>query len=894
MRRYKRFTSILLTILMLSQTAMGVCAEEPLPEDNRLEETAAPVTDEVNQTAVESAMGDLNAALITDPQANSALYLEDRGIPSVNLELVVGIDAINSGSREEKYPGNVLAIAEPGDGANTAVYDNVEIKGRGHSTWHQDKKPYQIKFDKKISLFGMAASKKYILLANALDASLVQSSFCMDLGAALGMYRSGYQYIDLYADGRYLGNYLLTQKVEIGKHCLPLQDNDGILVEMDFRPAKADELDILSPYSQCHMVLKDAVSESIGENEAALASFADTYAQAEEAAHDKDWDRLSSLIDLESFAAYYLLEEFIANIDATLVSFHLYRDGQGDVIHAGPAWDFDLTMINSFWNDPNRLWVATDTRDSLESHPDTGCRTNILNDLVKIPEFMKMVASLWRSTGHDGCETALTKLDEQINLISRSAAADVALWKYQYRDPDLLKAYINKREAYFDALYGYKSAAFDSENVYTLRLGGDTVSYGADQLYLDGNAENRDEGSCFVPVEGTNSYIITDESGNLALTAAENGSISLTEVDNTLEQYWTLSEDDYYGVRIISLADGRALAGVNGNVMGAQYNSSGDQAFSIGKKSQGDINQIKLTGADRYATAVLAAKEAFPEGAESIVLACGTDFPDALSAASLAGILDAPVLMSDPYVLSESLRQLLTGPWEGKVKNVYIIGGVLKDSVIAGLNECGIPSEAISKYWGQDRYQTAEAVFKQSTSRDRSIDTVAIAIGTKPADALSMSPWSYAKHIPILLANESGELSAASKALVSGYKIKHVILLGLGIKESCACGKDCIRLGGESRFETSLKIAKYFSGDSADYQGTVLAMGWDPQFPDALVAGPLAAKNGAPLVIMDGSAACVFNFLTRESDTIKNGYYVMGALGSNEQAMKRIAEALGG
>ncbi|MBR4962726.1 MAG: CotH kinase family protein, partial [Muribaculaceae bacterium] len=50
----------------------------------------------------------------------------------------------------------------------------AEIKGRGNSTWGMAKKPYRLKFDKKIKFLGNAAKEKnWVLLANYADKTLI-------------------------------------------------------------------------------------------------------------------------------------------------------------------------------------------------------------------------------------------------------------------------------------------------------------------------------------------------------------------------------------------------------------------------------------------------------------------------------------------------------------------------------------------------------------------------------------------------------------------------------------------------------------------------------------------------------------------------------------------------
>ena len=57
-------------------------------------------------------------------------------------------------------------------------------------------------------------------------------------------------------------------------------------------------------------------------------------------------EALSGLIDVDSFAMYYLLNEYTLNRESMSTSFYWYTDGAKDVIHLGPVWDFDTCMGN--------------------------------------------------------------------------------------------------------------------------------------------------------------------------------------------------------------------------------------------------------------------------------------------------------------------------------------------------------------------------------------------------------------------------------------------------------------------------------------------------------------------------------------------------------------------
>ena len=190
-------------------------------------------------------------------QSNPAAALKSYGLPVMNIQLSgVTLDQINTGMKDIKYEGNSVSIS--GKGIDF-IADNVTIKGHGNSSWKDKKKPYQIKFDSKESLFGMPAAKKYLLIANYRDGSLLRNAICYDLAAALGISPSSYQFIDLYVNKAYVGNYMLMQKVENGKNSVNLKDPTGIIAEVDIHP-DTDDITFRSSYSNALISLKDSTA----------------------------------------------------------------------------------------------------------------------------------------------------------------------------------------------------------------------------------------------------------------------------------------------------------------------------------------------------------------------------------------------------------------------------------------------------------------------------------------------------------------------------------------------------------------------------------------------------------------------------------------------------------
>ena len=122
-------------------------------------------------------------------------------------------------SKETKESGDILIVEA--DGTQDYSGELSYIKGRGNTTWRLNKKPYNIKLDKKASVLGMDASKKWCLLANGQDHSLIRNKIAYDLADELGLeFSPDSGYVDLYLNGDYAGVYQVSEKIDVGKNNL--------------------------------------------------------------------------------------------------------------------------------------------------------------------------------------------------------------------------------------------------------------------------------------------------------------------------------------------------------------------------------------------------------------------------------------------------------------------------------------------------------------------------------------------------------------------------------------------------------------------------------------------------------------------------------------------------
>ena len=156
---------------------------------------------------------------------------------------------------------------------------------------------------------------------------------------------------------------------------------------------------------------------------------------------------------------------------------------------------------------------------------------------------------------------------------------------------------------------------------------------------------------------------------------------------------------------------------------------------------------------------------------------------------------------------------------------------------------------------GSDRYGTAVAT-SQAEFPSGGAGAVVLARGDAYADALVGAPLAAVKNAPLLLTT-GALLPAVTKAelqrvLASGST---VYLLGgtSAIPASVATqltglGYSVVRYGGATRYATAVAVADALGDPST----ALLATGLN--FPDALAAGPAAAKAGGVVLLTAGSA----------------------------------------
>lgn len=314
-------------------------------------------------------------------------------------------------SKENEEPGTYLLLDSSNGVRYAGVVDTMHC--RGNASWAEtDKKSYQLKLSDKADFLGMGEAKKWLLLANAFDNTLLRNVVAFDIAKGLGLqYTPDAEFVDVYANGEFMGNYLLTEKPEIGRNRVninnleeqtvrlnpeegeffmeqqgrlystkgyriknePEEIRGGYFLEIEMSDRYGLEASGFITSRMQAVVIKSPEYASYRQ----VSYIADRYQDFEDALFSEDgyspytgtW--FGDYIDIDSFARKYLLEELTKNLDASYTSQFFYKPEDDAKFFAGPAWDYDkaiaasgITQEGIDLHDAQGLYAAVKKKDS--------------------------------------------------------------------------------------------------------------------------------------------------------------------------------------------------------------------------------------------------------------------------------------------------------------------------------------------------------------------------------------------------------------------------------------------------------------------------------------------------------------------------------------------------
>lgn len=243
-----------------------------------------------------------------------------------------------------EYKEAEIVVVDREGGKYPTVAETVQVKVRGNSTANTVKQPYNIRFEKKMTLLGIKGTRKWSLLANLFDKTLIRNKLAYDFAAIAGVNPElESTFVDVYLDGEYKGCYLLTMPVTDGTVDIDVEKGEMLLERNGYYNMELAGVNYnYTPLTGMRFVPIDP--EKGTETDEQKKAIKNLLKEAEYAAVSGDRERVENILDVESFVNMYICEELMKDIDIYHGSTYFYY--KNDHLYSGPIWDMDLSMGN--------------------------------------------------------------------------------------------------------------------------------------------------------------------------------------------------------------------------------------------------------------------------------------------------------------------------------------------------------------------------------------------------------------------------------------------------------------------------------------------------------------------------------------------------------------------
>lgn len=265
-----------------------------------------------------------------------AIYKQD----SSNIEIPYIKISTSATPISKEYTNASIQLLD----TQTSFTKNCQIRIRGNSTSTYEKKPYKIKFDESISLYGSKKFSTWVLLADYLDPSLIRNytAFSLENYSSNLDFHHTLKHVEVEIDGEYQGVYLLTDQVEedpSGRVNIKVSSLDEEVVPFLLERDKDGEGEYGVNYFTVgisNFIIKYPENPTKKQFDYIYNYICTIY----EYITKKDISSLANYLDLDSFYDYVLINELMVNIDSNWKSGFMYKPLKGKLTF-GPLWDFD-------------------------------------------------------------------------------------------------------------------------------------------------------------------------------------------------------------------------------------------------------------------------------------------------------------------------------------------------------------------------------------------------------------------------------------------------------------------------------------------------------------------------------------------------------------------------
>ena len=344
------------------------------------------------------------------------------------------------------------------------------IKLRGNSTLFMPKLPYKIKFEQKQEMLSDYDQKDWVLLANFADQTLVRNAIAFNMSNGLNLdFTPMVRFVDLYINGVYQGNYLLTDQVEVSSNRVNVEEGSfdidtGYLIEYDYR-LYDEGLDVTEEnfflVEWIPFVIKSPdISDDNYSHDQYL--FISSYMQMVYNTL-KNHESYNHLIDEASFIDWFIVNEVMKNVDSGYSSVYFYKEKQG-LLKMGPVWDFDLSS-------GNYGHLQEDLRGPEGWYTARYDKNIFFMYLMEYEGFRTNLKTRWNEVYEEVVLKAIDNIYSLVDMIARSRYLNFSQWNIigtnsdWYTSPEILALDTYEEQVFFLVDFLNKRASWLNEAI---------------------------------------------------------------------------------------------------------------------------------------------------------------------------------------------------------------------------------------------------------------------------------------------------------------------------------------------------------------------------------------------------------------------------------------------
>lgn len=354
-----------------------------------------------------------------------------------------------TGALEKRWVSGHLRLIDTGTGVNTladapAAETDLVLRRRGHSSMQYDKPQYLLKAvtesgeENPVDLLGMGAFDRWILNGSLADKSMLRNYLAYRIASEIQPETPDCRFCEVFLEQNgttvYQGVYLLMENIARGENRIPVEKTSrkygctGYILRRDRYNRYDTMLDTyarkegLCPEDQWIGLKYPGKS---GQSPAVLSYITQDYSQVEKVVYSEDPDVFKTYgryLDAESFADYFLINEFFGNYDSGDHSTILWKN-PGGKLRIGPVWDFDQAMNNVY---------------SQEQEPQSLAMTQkpIFRQLLRDWQFVALLENRYARLRRDTLseEHVLGVIDEAIAYLRSAQKREWFRWRADYLD----------------------------------------------------------------------------------------------------------------------------------------------------------------------------------------------------------------------------------------------------------------------------------------------------------------------------------------------------------------------------------------------------------------------------------------------------------------------------